>query len=301
VLSGHSFSQSSIEEIVVDGANETYCTTGPFLMTLDGTKLVRYFGSADNVILNADSDQCRESAIVLARGSSLTQIDQFAFSGNCMLQSILIPASVESLGEGCFLQCTSLSQLTFESGSRLNRIGNAAFWHCSSLVSICIPALVEEIASRCFGGCTSLANFLFEADSRLVRICESALDKCLSLRSFAIPAQLEIMESGALIDCELLRELTFGSPSRLKQLDLPTSDFGDLCIPDSVEVVCGSIRTLDGRSRALRFSRASSLRSIDLRESSHFTISWPRENEPGNNVFVRLSEEILRRFRSGLE
>jgi hypothetical protein len=301
VLSGNSFGQSSIGEIVVDEANPFYCTSGQFLMTLDETKLVRYSGSAENVILNADSDPHRESTIVLASRSRLTQIDQFAFSDDDMLQAIRIPASVEIIGEGCFTRCTSLSQLTFESGSRLARIGNHAFWNCSSLVSICLPALVEEIPNRCFGQCTSLADLLFEDGSKLVRIHYGAFQQCNSLRSFAIPARLEIMELGALLDCESLRELTFGSPSRLKQLDLPRSDFGHLRIPDSVEVVRGNIRTLEGRSRALQFSRASSLHSIDLREFSHFIISLPGDNEPGNNVFVRLSEEILRRFRSGLE
>jgi hypothetical protein len=38
------------------------------------------------------------------------------------LVEIVIPSSVEMLGERCFSGCRSLSSITFESGSRLSRI-----------------------------------------------------------------------------------------------------------------------------------------------------------------------------------
>jgi hypothetical protein len=299
VIDGSSFAGSSIEYIFVDDANPNYFVSGPFLMDHDGTRLIRYFGSADHVILNAEYESESDSTIVLRNGSRVKQIDGFAFSFNSILKSICIPASVEILGQRCF-KCSSLSQIIFESGSRLAQIGESAFLNCSSLVSICIPAQVEEIPIGCFSRCDSLTDLAFESDSKVVRIRESALEHCSSLRRLAIPSRLEILEFGALSDCESLRELIFEAPSSVKELQLPKCDFGRLSIPDSVEVVYGNIGRLDGQGRALEFGRESSLSSIGLRES-YFAGRRYTSKESVNTAFVRLSEKILRRFRCKLE
>jgi hypothetical protein len=56
----------------------------------------------------------------------LSRIEEqaFAFTG---LVDIVIPASVSVLGLGCFLQCSSLSTVSFESNSNLSRIEDRAF------------------------------------------------------------------------------------------------------------------------------------------------------------------------------
>jgi hypothetical protein len=145
-------------------------------------------------------------------------------------------------------------------------IGELAFQDCLSLISVCIPARVEEIPSNCFIVCLSLTHLLFESGAKAVRIRFGALGHCHSLHFLAIPAQLEIMDFGALFGCESLRELIFETPSSLKQLELPGSDFGSLLIPDSVEVVCGTIGSFNCQSRALQFGRESRLSEIHLEE-----------------------------------
>jgi hypothetical protein len=83
----------------------------------------------------------------------LNRIDLEAFSSCSSLQSICIPATVETIGQNCFSNCTSLSSITFESDSRLNRIEMNAFRGCSSLQSIFIPASVQSLPVRCFRDC----------------------------------------------------------------------------------------------------------------------------------------------------
>jgi hypothetical protein len=141
---------------------------------------------------------------------------------------------------------------------------------------------------------------VFAPGFKLGRIVERAFDDCHALRRLVIPALLQIMDFCALFGCESLRELIFETPSNLKQLDLPPSDFGTLWIPDSVEVVRGSIGSQADRSRVLQIGRESRLREIDLAtfESLSF-ISIV--GEPGNQVFVCLSEEVMRRFRYKFE
>jgi hypothetical protein len=294
-LNGFSFIKSSLEEIIVDEANPHYYVSGPFLIAFDGMKLIHYFGTAVNIVINAESESASESAIVLKDGAKWAAIDRWAFGENSTLKSICIPASVEILEKCCFLGCSSLSGLTFELGSRLTRICESAFAYCSSLVSICIPVQVEEIQSECFRECHSLTNVVFEAGSRLVRLCKIFQD-CYSLRMLVIPAQLVVVEFGELSICESLRELIFETPSNLKRLELPTSDFGCLCIPDSVKVVYGRIGSIGGQGRILQFGRDSNLNSVNFHRASADSIV----HDPGNMVFIRLSEGLLRRFRRKL-
>jgi hypothetical protein len=43
------------------------------------------------------------------------------------LIEIIIPASVEVLGDECFCKCIRLQSVTFEPGSRLREVGRKAF------------------------------------------------------------------------------------------------------------------------------------------------------------------------------
>jgi hypothetical protein len=56
-------------------------------------------------------------SLIFESGSRLSRIEKNTFSGTDLVE-IILPASVEVLGEGCFAECRSLSWVTFESGSR---------------------------------------------------------------------------------------------------------------------------------------------------------------------------------------
>jgi hypothetical protein len=87
----------------------------------------------------------------------------------------------------------------------------------------------------------------------------------------------------------------------MRELDLPPSDFGSVSIPDSIEVITGMIERLTGQGRLLRFGRESHLRELDLRTIKPFFDFQPIAKDPGNDVFVCHSEEVLRIFRSQFE
>ena len=91
--------------------------------------------------------------------NTLTLIRQNAFKESG-LQSIEIPASVETIESTAFKNCTALTTVTFEKGSQLKTIqGGAsslyygAFFGCTSLTSIEIPASVETIGVAAFKNC----------------------------------------------------------------------------------------------------------------------------------------------------
>ena len=103
-----------------------------------------------------------------------------SYDGNALagvfrnIAEIEIPASVERLCERCFVECESLSRLTFAAGSCLKRIEKMAFSGCRSLKEIEIPASVEVLCERCFDRCKSLSRLTFASGSCLKQIEKEA-------------------------------------------------------------------------------------------------------------------------------
>jgi hypothetical protein len=69
--------------------------------------------------------------------------------------SFTIPASVISINDSAFYDCSSLVSVTIPDS--VTSIGNSAFSSCTSLASIAIPDSVTSIGTTAFINCTSLA------------------------------------------------------------------------------------------------------------------------------------------------
>jgi hypothetical protein len=75
----------------------------------------------------------------------LSRIESEAFSGTVLIE-IILPASVEILGEDCFSKCGSLSSVTFESGSRL--VGNEReVLHKAGWIGRDVQTRIEELSN----------------------------------------------------------------------------------------------------------------------------------------------------------
>jgi hypothetical protein len=108
------------------------------------------------------------------------------------------------------------------------------------------------------------------------------------------------MPCGVFSGCTSLCELIFDDPPHLKELDLPPSAFSSLSIPNCVEVVSGGIGTQQGQGRVLYFDEKSCLRHLSFtRQVNHWGAA--PNFKSGIEVFLRLPEMILRRFRSKFE
>lgn len=77
------------------------------------------------------------------------------------LRSIVIPASVKTIGEDCFLWADSLSSITFESGSQLETLESGAFL-ATAITTITLPKNLKTIGNRAFYNCKSLTQVLYE-------------------------------------------------------------------------------------------------------------------------------------------
>lgn len=95
-----------------------------------------------------------------------------AFSRCSSLERLILPGA-ELVGDGAFLGCTSLKEVTMYEG--VKQIGYGAFKGCRSLKKITIPDSVTEIMPSAFDGCDSLDEIIMSDGIR--RMFEKSLSK----------------------------------------------------------------------------------------------------------------------------
>ena len=105
---------------------------------------------------NAFSGSCLEAAII---PDGVTCIEEKAFSGATVLQTITIPNSVTSIERETFYDCPRLNTITLPDS--LQSIGEKAFYSCGNLHSIIIPSSVTSIGEYAFSNCSSLTSVVF--------------------------------------------------------------------------------------------------------------------------------------------
>ena len=79
--------------------------------------------------------------------------DAFAKWGS--LQELDLPASLSTIQEGAFKQCSSLKKLNVL-GSALTEIQKEAFSECTDLNDITLPNSIIKLGEKAFNKCTSL-------------------------------------------------------------------------------------------------------------------------------------------------
>lgn len=81
---------------------------------------------------------------------------------NAKITSVVIPATVTTIGSSCFSECSSLTSVTIPEG--VTSISMHCFYGCSSLTSVTFPESLKYLESYSFYGCDSLAEVTFKSD-----------------------------------------------------------------------------------------------------------------------------------------
>lgn len=105
-------------------------------------------------------EKCKNINSIILPGT-IEGIGDVAFGGCESLASVNIPDAVTSIGMRVFDGCTSLKSLTLPSG--LQSIGSNAFDNCTSLESITIPSSVTSIGGNPVAGCSALSSIIVES------------------------------------------------------------------------------------------------------------------------------------------
>lgn len=156
---------------------------------------------------------------------------------NQELTELVIPNTIDSIGDNQFDCCASITSVTIPNGVKY--IGNGAFYKCSSVATITIPASVTMVQARAFSGCDSLVMLTVEEgntvyDSRnhcnaiietasntlvagcattiipeeVTKIGKNAFSHHTSLLSITIPTSVKMIDDLAFNQCSSLVSIT---------------------------------------------------------------------------------------------
>lgn len=114
-----------------------------------GNKVITKFTNEYKVMLKAKE-------IILP--STITEIDEWAFTFNTNLEKITIPNSITKIDTQTFAHCTKLKELTVPNS--VAEIGEYAFMNCVSLEKIKLPTNLKEIKRGWLFDCRSLKQII---------------------------------------------------------------------------------------------------------------------------------------------
>ena len=102
---------------------------------------------------------------VYVKFTDMTKVPEEAFYRCKKMTSIIIPNSVQTIGDNAFMACTGLTEVTI--GSGVQTIGLAAFSFCEGLTSVTIGSNVTTIGDGAFRDCTGLTSITSLATTAL--------------------------------------------------------------------------------------------------------------------------------------
>lgn len=162
-------------------------------------------------------------------------------------ESVAVPESVHTIGEGAFKACVSLKKIELPSG--LCRILSGAFKGCRKLKEIQIPASVSFIGDYAFHRCHALESIALPASVKELGDCVFLY--CDSLTRVRIPG-VERLGKQVFVNDVLLKELelspnldencicdVFNGCSRITQISF--SNGQKFVFPNAVEVIAGTM------------------------------------------------------------
>lgn len=148
--------------------------------TLDG---ISNRGISGTVIIPSEVD-----------GKTITAINKCALQGCERINTLVIPASIQVIGDSAFNKCFGITSITFESGSKLHTIGSSAFSGCTRVKSLNIPNGVKHVAQNTFFNCVDLE--IISIPKTVTSIDPSAFSYCKKLRFVYVPSHLRTQIEG---------------------------------------------------------------------------------------------------------
>jgi hypothetical protein len=183
----------------------------------------------------------RFTGLDLSACTSLTTIGpgEGSFMLNPMLESVILPGSLTTLGNSTFRNCTALTEAdlsactslteiiaTFQGCAALESvalpdsittINFSAFQGCAALESIDLPVSLTTIGGNALGGafqnCTALVSLDFSRCTSLDNIGNYAFRNCAALESVDLPASLATIGNSAFQGCAALESVISRNPA----------------------------------------------------------------------------------------
>ena len=295
-LYGSAFSDcKNLESVIIDENNTSFKSSGNYILSKDGTKLVFWFGNLTELTIPDGITSISGGAFYnctdltnVTIPNSVTSISSSAFSGCTGLTSMTIPNSVTSIGNYAFENCTGLTSMTIPDS--VTSIGAAAFQNCTNLTSVTIGSGLSSSYPSMFNGCTNLTtltvsdsntylksngNCIYNKDETKFILCANGLTEvtildtvtaiggsafygCTNLTNVTIPSGVTKIDSSTFQGCTSLTSVTI--PSGVTAIGYSAfegcTSLANVTIPSGVTEIASST-----------FSGCTSLTSVTIPEN----------------------------------
>lgn len=186
--------------------------------------------------------------------SNVKRIDDYAFANQSDIRVVIIPESVEEIGEHAFDHCNGLMGVIFKGESNLKKVGIGAFNYCINLESVVFKNGVESIDDNAFSNCGNIRSVFLP--NTITDIGSYVFYNCTYLREISIPQNLVSLGGNSFMSCGITSAVL---PYSLKEL--PEDAFYGASSLTSV-----SIPKTITKIPAYAFGQCSSLKSVTLHE-----------------------------------
>ena len=221
---------------------------------------------------------CENLTFSIPENIALISIGEYAFYKCHLTNSITIPESMTSIGDGTFYGC-DLTSITIPES--VTSIGNEAFSFCRGLTSITIPASVTSIGDGAFSYCYGLTSITIPENSALTSIGDNAFRACTGLTSITIPESVTSIGDSAFLSCNGLSSVkflgevdeigndAFGSTAWYNNLPDGPSYIGKILFCYKGNAVDGIVEVAEGTTQicSQAFSRCTGLTEVKIPSS----------------------------------
>ena len=216
---------SALNNLTLAENNSYYFMDGMAIYSAAGDTLVSCHKSADTVILPAtlrvvDGFNGNNDIKYVFVPDGVTEICDNAF-GNSSLESIDLPSQMRLIDEYAFYFCESLTHVSMP--ATLNTMGDGVFEECSNLTSIAIPNGLRVIPQSAFYFCESLSQITW---GDAVAVIDSFAFGGCAFSELQLPSTLHSVRTGAFEGYYngVLRRVVFTAPVDTIELEAFTSN-----------------------------------------------------------------------------
>ena len=217
---------------------------GQYVLSADRKRLIKYKGSntlgfvvpdgVESIYTNAFREKTDLKYVQFP--ASLKKISPSAFYGCTSLEGeIVIPESVESIGQYAFYKCIGLTSVNIPNS--VQEIGKYAFYDCAALASVSVGNGVRTIGDWAFAYCEELVNLTL--GTGITTIGADAFSWNNKLANVNIPNSVTEIGEGAFNQCSGLQTVSFGSAVQTigKNAFSYCTALDEIILPNTVETV----------------------------------------------------------------
>ena len=171
-------------------------------------------------------EHLKDQIQVLNVDDGVKSISSNMFSGHIALRSVILPGSIEEIGDYAFYQCSALQSITIPES--VAKIGSYALAECTSLLQAEMSANATDLGSHIFYKCLKLQDVVISKTSPYI------LASCRKLRKVDILNDISTIEKYAFDSCGLASFTVPKSVTTIEEYAFQYSNLQEVILQDGL-------------------------------------------------------------------